>query len=230
MMTFTEIRDAVAKALRDPSKVTFHDDGIAAMVNMGMTEIGRIAPRRFDESISPVADTTDYVLQSDYFAGVTVPEIEVARVEIWDRDATPNRAIRKVESASASYTNYSEAGWKIWDGVLQLPTWVPIFIGDQISRFDIRVWGYAPYKPLVYVTDDDAITGLSSEREQALITFCRVEGLRQLMAERDLFSQWQAAANNTDMTPAGLMNALSLATQDWNRLARSIAVLREGAG
>jgi hypothetical protein len=49
-----------------------------------------------------------------------------------------------------------------------------------------------------------------------------------LLSSRELFSQWQIRSNNTDVTPAALMNDLSLAQADWRRLSRSMTVLREG--
>jgi hypothetical protein len=71
---------------------------------------------------------------------------------------------------------------------------------------------------------------VSGEREQAMRDYCMVLGLKRLVNERDLFTQWQTRSGNTDVSPAALMNALNIAMADWKQRARSITVLREAPG
>jgi hypothetical protein len=308
MSTFATMKTNVSRDLRDTGNVTFSLTDVGDLINAALAEIGRIAPRRFQQDITPVADSLEYPLQtigtsqslttpfgvastnvltstthglvagdairfltlvggdglvvglpyyiiasgltaddfkvapivsgtevdfdtnlsSGTFARVgvddVIPEIEVMRVELWDSTTTPHTPVTLVQAASAEYVNYSEVGWKVWDGVLEIPRWIPVYLAGSESDYVLRVWGYAPYTPLVNAND---VVGLSNEREWALRAYCRVEALRRLVSERDLFSQWQIRSNNTDVSPAALMNALSLAEADWNRRSRQIAVLRE---
>jgi hypothetical protein len=288
MSTFATMKTNVSRDLRDTGNVTFSLTDVGDLINAALAEVGRIAPRRFQQDITPVADSLEYPvltstthglvagdairfltlvggdglvvglpyyiiasgltaddfkvapivsgtevdfdtnLSSGTFARVgvddVIPEIEVMRVELWDSTTTPHTPVTLVQAASAEYVNYSEVGWKVWDGVLEIPRWIPVYLAGSESDYVLRVWGYAPYTPLVNAND---VVGLSNEREWALRAYCRVEALRRLVSERDLFSQWQIRSNNTDVSPAALMNALSLAEADWNRRSRQIAVLRE---
>jgi len=223
MTTFADIRTEVAVALRDPDKQTFTDEQLKGMVNRAQAEIGRVAPRRFQEDITPVADDLTYPLQVGILGAVPVPEIEVLRVELWHL----GEPYAQIPPADSAYAAWSDTGWKVWDGTLEIPHYVMTAIAGSESDYSFRVWGYAPYAPL---SGDSDLLALSNEREQAIVTGCRVEGIRMLLAERDLFTQWQAGANNTDVTPASLMNALSIAQDDWRRTKREMMVLREGAG
>ena len=223
MTTLATLRTAVSRALRDPSLVTFVAADVLDLINAGMAEIGRIAPQRFQEDLALVANAMEYQLLK-VGASVPIPEIEVMRVELWDVTTTPDTPLARVLPADAEYVNYSAAGWKVWDGVLELPRWVPVHVAGSESNYLIRVWGYAPYTPLV--TDSDVV-GLSNEREEALKVYCLLESLRRLNADRSLFAQWQTRSGNTDVSPAALMNGLAVAQAEWNRKARQMTVLRE---
>jgi len=222
MTTFADIRTEVAEALRDPDKQTFTDPQLKGMVNRAQAEIGRFAPRRFQEDISPTAGDLTYPLQFGIF-GAAVPEVEVLRVELW-RD---NEPYSRLVPADSEYAAWSDAGWKVWDGVLEMPFYVLTAIAGDETSYLFRVWGYAPYPPLV---NDADILLLSNEREQAIVTACRIEATKMLLNERELFTQWQAGANNTDITPASLMNSLSVLNDEWRRIKREMTVLREPAG
>lgn len=303
MTTFAALKTLVSKDLRDPDHETFDATAIGDIINAALAEIGRIAPSRFQEDITPSANVMEYRLRAasattpvtgvaatnlltavdhrlsadqsvrfltltggdglsvgtSYYvlsAGLTadvfavsgtvggsaidfttditdgtfvqegfdaaIPEIELVRVELWDYAQTPPKALALVAPADGEYSNYSDVGWKVWDGILYLPRPTVQFLAT--GEYIIRVWGYGPYSPLIL---DEDLVGLSNEREMALRAYCRVEALQRLVAERDLFSQWQTRSDNKDMTPAALMNGMNLAMDDWRRRSRQIAVLRE---
>ena len=222
MTTFANLKIAVSRDLRDPSNVTFTAADVGDLINAGLAEVGRIAPQRFQEDLTLVADAMSYTLLSSIF-GLAVPEIEVVSVELWDITKTPSAPVRHIDPADNAH---ADTGWRVWDGVLQLPRSVPVSVKGSEANYKLRVLGYAPYKPL---TVDGTDSGLSNEREWALRAYCRIEALQRLSLERDLFSQWQTRSGNTDVGPAALMNALSLAQAEWNRRARQIAVLRESS-
>ena len=225
MTTFLQLRTAVSSALRDPDGKTFTTGttgDVADMVNDAIAEIGRVAPARFREDITPVADTLRYVLRSDEFGGAAIPEIELSRVELWDGTQTPEAYVARLQPADGEYVNDSSTGWKVWDGYLELTNAQEELIDPDVHL--IRVWGYSPYSQL---TDDADVVALSTEREKAVKVYCRVEALRRLSVERDLFTQWQTRSNNTDVSPAALMNALAQAEDQWRRAQRNLMVLRE---
>lgn len=152
-------------------------------------------------------------------------EIEINRVELWNIFEFPERPMGVIPPAAGEYVNYSEVGWSFWSGTLQIPDrYVRAYGPTDTTGYALRVWGYAPYLQMASESDD---IGMSAELQWALRAYCRVEALQRLVFERDLFSQWQIRSNNTDVSPAALMNSLSLAQADWNRRSRQIAVLRE---
>ena len=196
------------------------------MINSAIVEIGRIAPARFQEDIDPVENQFEYILRSDVFSAA-VPEIEVTRVELWDATTTPQRPLALLQPASQGYINYSNTGWANRDGTLELSYDTVAAIGADVTDYLIRVWGYSPY---VTVSADADNIPVSGEREQAIRDYILVLALKRLSVERDLFTQWQTRAGNSDVSPAALLSALREAQQDWKARSRSIMVLREAAG
>lgn len=223
MTLFSALKTAVATDLRDPSNVTFSAGTVADLINAALTEVGRIAPERFQEDLTVVAGQLAYPLRSSVF-GVPVPEIEVKMVEVWSKATTPHRFLGRLNAASAGYSRSSIDGWMVWGGVLTLTNVIVDWLDP--AKHVIRVWGYSPYLKL---TTDSQVLTVSNELEQAMRVYCRIEALQRLVFDRDLFSQWQSIAGNTDVTPAGLMNSLSLAQADWRRRERQLFVPREPA-
>lgn len=222
MTTFAQLASAVSRDLRDVDNKVFTTSDVADLINEALSEIGRIAPRSFQEDITPVDDTLEYTLQSAEFDGAAVPEIEVSRVELWDGSTTPKLYLMRMQPASGEYVNDSSTGWSVWNGKLYIPNWYENYI-DPTTHI-IRVWGYAPYAEM---TDWQEVVVPSNEAQWAMRAYCRVGALQRLIMERDLFTQWQGRANNTDVTPAALMNGLSLAQEDWRRRSRALMVLRQ---
>jgi hypothetical protein len=221
--TFGTLKTEVSKALRDPSMTTFVVSDVEALVNMAVSEVGRIAPQPFQEDIEPVANALTYTLRAAEFGSVPIPEIEVSRVELWDTTVTPAQQKYIVPAAAAAYRNDSQAGWINWGGVLSVPRYVPTYIDVNTQDFVIRVWGYSPYTQMS--SDSDLFDG-SDDLKWAIVAYCRLEALERLLADRDLYSQWQTRAGNTDMSPAGLMSALNQARDEWRRKSQRITRLR----
>src|SRR4051812_43969175 len=119
MGTFLELRTRASSALRDPDGKTFDPAAIGELVNAGLAEVGRFAPERFQEDITPVADTLAYPLRAAVFPN-GVPEVEVVRVELWDGSQTPARFLARLQPADGEYVNASATGWKVWYGTLEL--------------------------------------------------------------------------------------------------------------
>lgn len=221
--TYGELQTKVSRALRDEGNRTFSAEVIKDMIQAGWAEIDRIAPQRFMEQITPVDDTLSYTLRTAYF-DQAVDEIEVYRVEVWDTSTTPEQPFRFVEPAAAHPTglSYSQAGWYLWGGILYLPNRVVDLI-DPLTHV-VKVWGYSPWPA---VTDDADVLPFGKALEEAITLYTFIEAARRLLANRTLFTQWQTRSNNTDVTPAALMNDLNMAQDDWRRKSRAIFVMRE---
>lgn len=220
MSTLSDLKASASLTLRDPSHKTFDDASLGEMVNEALAEVGRLAPNRFQEDITPVANTLSYQLQQSVFTDA-IPEIEVSRVELWDASTAPNRFLSLLSSKSTSILNRSDGGWEVWGGFLSLPDWLVDEISTAIHIY--RVWGYSPYAPL---TADGQVVGVSNELEQAMKLYVKVEGLRRLTMDRDLYTQWATRSNDSDVSPASLMNGLTLAEAAWVKRANAIRVLR----
>jgi hypothetical protein len=211
---FGTLKTTVSVAIEDPSNLTFSTTVVGTFINAALSELSRIAPDYFQEDITPVADTLEYIVLSSVFGGVPQPDIEVARIELWDYVPVPPTRLYVVPRARATFAADSQGGWSNWGGTIYLPRRVwNIFDGHE-ADYLLRVWGYGPYPQLV--ADEDT-TSASAEVLHALVAYCRVEVLNRLLSSRELFSQWQTRSGNADISPAGLMNSLTVAQADWKR-------------
>lgn len=214
---WTHDTTASVPVLASTSYVTA-DDGSEVYIRIKLICVGTqptVQQAFLFEDIS-VSESSQAVL----VAPNAVNEIEVSRVEIWTTNQGVPSPSRLVPRPGSSRIQYSEVGWRLWGGVLELPF---RYVNAFSSNDFIRVWGYAPYDALV---DEEQVTDLTAELEWAVMVYCDLLGYRRLMADRNLFTQWQTRANNTDISPAGLMNMMNLAENSWQRKARQLAVLR----
>ena len=223
MTILSAMKTNVARDLRDTGKVTFDDTTLGDLIGAALVAIGRIAPAKFQQDIPVVANALTYQPLPTTFTTPT-DQLEILGVELWDFSQTPPMPEKRLAPASEAYVVYSETGWKLWGGILSIPRWVSIYVKGKEANYKLRIWGYRPYPA---PASDSVDLGLTTELEFALRAYCKLQALERLAASRELFSQWQVRSNNTDMSPAALLNALSLAQADWGRLSRQIQVLRE---
>ncbi len=221
-ITYAALKTRVGTVLQDPDQKTFTAAMVEELIQSALTEVGRIAPEQFSEDLTPVENQFSYALRTDAFESVAVPEIEVMRVEVWDASQAADRFIAAVVPASG-LVSYHDAGWVQWAGELTLPSRTVRGLVGHEDDYVIRVWGYSPYVPPV--TDDDVIA-TSGEATQALLDYVKYEALGQLLASRDLFTQWQTRSGNTDLSYAGLMNQRAQAGEEWRKKSNRIARLR----
>lgn len=225
MTTYAELIEDVSRDLGDDDNQTFTEPMVRDFIRTGLTEVGRVAPRHFQEDVTAVEATLEYQLQADEFNDVLVPEIEVYLVEVWDGNFAPPMPVKHLSPRSREMTTSYESGWNIWGGVLELPrsdfmTWIA---GREDARY-IRVWGYSPYPP--FGEDDGDTVPVSYELEQAIRLYAQIEGIRRLQSSRDLYTQWQTRSNNADVSPAGLANQFNILQEEWRRKAKAIFVTR----
>lgn len=216
MTTYANFVIVVARALRDPAYKVFSAVEVGDMIATGLSEVSRLAPQQFQQDIAVVGDGMEYPLN-----GTSDAEIEVVRVEVWDATTTPPRYLWHLRPGGAMPLNDSGSGWRIWAGTLYLSNAQENLI-DPVQHY-LRVWGYGPYT----MVSGSTPMPCGPQLEQAIISFCRVEALRRLSLDRDLFAQWQTRANNSDVSPGALMSMLQLAEDDWRRKSKAIFVLRE---
>lgn len=217
MTAYSALQTLVSRDLSDPDRQTFDVDAVKDFIQQGLSAIARVAADQFQEDLAPLADTTSYLLRSDDFGAVPVPEIRLVRVEVWR--GLPSRFAFKIKAKAGQPSRDSLAGWEVWNGSLELPNWVVDAISTTTDT--LRVWGYSPYPPIV---DDADVVPVSAELEQALRVFCQVEAMRRLIGSRVLFKQWQTRSNNTDVTLGALNSDLQVADEQWRRLSRALKV------
>jgi hypothetical protein len=221
MSTYGELKTRIATVLLDPDAKTFTTSLLPEVAIAGLVEVGRILPAQYTEDLDPVVDQLPYQLGTALF-DTAEPQIEVKRVEVWDPSQSPDALIMQVQEAGAEWST-ADAGWSSWGGILYMPTRVVRGLHGYEDTYIIRVWGYAPYAT---PATDDTVLALSQAAEQAVVKFARVEGLELLLADRDLFTQWQTRSGNSDISPAGLMNQISGARADWDKYSKRILQLR----
>ena len=221
MTSLTQLKTDLARDLSDPDSNTFSDAVLGDLINAGLADIGRIAPQPYQEDITVTADTLTYDLASAYFAEPN-RDVEVVRVEVWDETTTPMKFVARLTPAATQYANQSDAGWKVWNGTLYLTNSMEaaLVVGQHL----LRVWGYAPYPAL---TDDTDTVDLPSALEQALREYGQSRGYARLQNSRALFTQWQTASNNSDVSFGQLLSLKSEASQQWERRRRQLYEMRE---
>jgi hypothetical protein len=221
LFTLAALREAVAAAIRDINFRTFSVADVNEMVRGSMAEVGRIVPRQFEEwfTLTPTQTT---VLPQVTPSGAQ-PNIEVVRVEVWETRADGNRLVALVLPASSAKMPTSASGWILWNGAVSLPQGALSLVRGREATRPVVVWGYAPFRALTADADSERLT---EEQRQAVIAFARIEALERLNADRNLFTQWQTRAGNSDISPAGLMSMLSMARDDWRRRKRELLRLR----
>lgn len=219
--TYGALKTRIAGVLLDPDSRTFSASMLAELTIAGLVELGRVMPRQYTEDIDTVANQLSYQLGTELFDNAE-HQIEVARVEVWDPTQEPESLVFTVQPAGQEWSP-NDSGWSNWGGNLYLPTLVVRGLQGYEGTYVLRVWGYAPYAT---PTADEDVVPVSQAAEQGVVKYARVEGLELLLADRDLFSQWQARSGNSDITVAGLMNQLASARQDWDKYSKRILQLR----
>jgi len=220
MTTFANLQTRLSRMLRDTAATpTFTAQETADMLNDGIAEVSRLAPKRFVENITITADTLSYAL-----AAGTSPEIEVKRVEVWDISVTPNRPVATLTPASAEYADDSQSGWYYWAGLLYITYATEYAL--TVGTHQLRVWGYAPYTTADIASAAATDVGMSNEIEKAVLVYAQMQAFDRLLRDRAKYTQYAAANNNSDVSPAALMQDLAAAQAEWRTRSRAITVLR----
>lgn len=218
MSTLLELVTRVSRELRDTGNVTFTTAMVTDLINSGITEMSRIAPQPFQEDIE-----ADGSLSYQLGAATADKRWHVTRAELWY--ATPLRFYCVLPFVADSLVNSSQAGWRVFNGYLELPQGWAEFAAD--ATYTIRVWGGKPYTRLEADGDE---SDLGEDGEEAVIEYAAYRGFDRLLAERVLFKQWQVSSNNTDVSYGGLLGTVQTYAQKWERRRKQLALVRELAG
>jgi hypothetical protein len=203
-VTFADLKNALARDIRDPNLVTFKDQMLGDLINMGIDEVGRVYPREVLLDIAPVALTYDYTC-----ALMQAFRVELIRNGRWNGWLAPNE------------DDSTQGGWELFAGQLHLAEGVVDSL-DSVTDV-IRVWGYAPRARLV---DDADIAELDDKAEFGVRAFGRWMAYQSLLAERALFKQWQATSQNSDISQTQLMGLVTLYSGQWDRERNHLKTLR----
>lgn len=199
--TLADLREKVARDLRDPNLNAFSAEDILDFINFGIGEVNRIRP--VEEVYE--ADVDD-IEQTDYDLDLTL----VWRVEVW-RDGqyltriTPNEGDKSI------------GGWEYYAQTLSIPDFRNVLNTDTDI---LRVWGYRNRSTAG--AEDEALELVDIDEEHAVRAYAGVLGYQRLMADRSLFQQWQTQANNTDVSPNQLTGMLGVRQSEWDELRRRI--------
>lgn len=205
MTTLAQLQTRLARDLRDPSNGTFSLAMLTDLLNDGVVELSRIAPKEFQEDITGDGGYA-YTLEQE--------DATVERVEIWTANSNEFRV--RVPNLYHAVNFNSQTGWEWWNETLYLPK----AYGDfATSDYVVRVWGHAAY-PLMESSGDDS--GMNNDLEEALIEYGTLGGFELMLNERALFKQWQAQQNNTDAGMNSLISAVGLWQSKWERRRKQL--------
>jgi hypothetical protein len=216
MSTLTQLITAISRDLRDVGNNTFTTAMVTDLINSGITELSRIAPKLFQEDIEPDGSLS-YEIQDGE------PRCRIERVEVWAVDPDTVQQLIRIPAASEGLSNETEAGWRFWNGSVELPYAYAAYLADDTKN--LRIWGWGPYAQL---DDGSDASDLGVGGEAALKEYCLYMAYDRLASERALFRQYQVQANNTDVTFAGLMGAINQYRSRWERRRDQLMMSRLG--
>lgn len=211
--TLAEFRARVARDLRDEGQDAFSTAEIDDYINDGMAELNEIAPL---ETFLVITDPADF-----HDLGLTY----LWRVEAFLIAGNTGQNIIPPNNDETNYPN----GWQYYGDTLFLPKalynyYLPYMTSGDIQ---IRLYGYRNRSPM---TDDTQVCEFSRDwEEQGVRQYCRWRGLQALQNDRNLFQQWQTAANNSDVSPTQLNNMEQVSESEFTRTRRRLFQIRRPA-
>lgn len=215
--TLATLRTKVARDLRDPNLTTFVAAQLNDYINEGISELNHVRP---PEKVLLLLG--DAALTALPFEHVFMVEIAIRR-----NLADPYGWV--ILPYDTPQSGYYGVGWTYFANTLFLAPGVTRHISDAVARYTaaqthLRIWGYG-HRDLVTV-DATAPAFIDAFDETAVGMYARMRGYQALAGDRMLFSQWQAAANNADVSVTQMLGSLSTAEQEWERQRKRLFVMR----
>jgi hypothetical protein len=217
--TLTELEARVARDLRDPDLDTFTTAQLDDFINMGIAELNTIRPK---ESRVVYQGDKDWATDLLPFNYVWMVEIAV------EANVGDTLMYSPIHAAAVDF-GYERSGWEFYAGHIRLPGLYESGISNLVDRYTaaqvyIAVWGYADREFLLTGTD---VADFESGLDELIVRlYAKGEGLRALSNDFALYQQWQAAANNADISPTQLGNLMAAAQGDFQRMRKRHHVIR----
>jgi hypothetical protein len=203
-----ELTARILRDLKDPDVKVFSTTQIEDFIAAGLAELNIERPREIVYELP-----NDDILTPDRDDLIAIPVQDIWMLEaVWT--STGGRETITYDDSSSGYPN----GWALYAGNLMLPEAMidALETGWTDDTVMLRIYGYmdrtVPEDP------DDVLEFEDLQDEMALRVFTRLQGLRSLMDDRNLFTQWQTQANNSDVTPGQLAGMRSQAYTEWERM------------
>ncbi len=206
--TRLELRDNIARDLRDPAYAAFSTQDVDDFINFGIAEVNRVYPAEHIEEFA-ITDVED----REYATVLT----HIWRVEMW-RDGKWYQLLVPNDSDS------SIGGWELYAQLLTVPD-LSSYLNVDSDIF--KAWGYTERPTLS--EDTDVLEYADIDAEMGIRTFAVQQGYGRLLNDRSLFQQWQTQANNADVSPTQLNGMFALRAGEWDTLRNRIRRVRRVA-
>ena len=206
------LSDSVARDLRDESYKAFSLTEVHDYINAGISELNEVRPIEATVTIIDLANLDHLGLEYIY-------KVESrSLINLGQNIIPPN-------NDESNYPN----GWSYFGGNLILPSaMLSVYAtGFEDGSLEIVVYGYRHRELLLL--DAQVAEFMVDYEELAARQFAKWKGLEALEGDRQLFQQWQTAANNSDVSPTQLANMEQLAESEWSRTRRRIYTIRRPA-
>ena len=206
--TLSELYARVGRDLRDPEHLTLDLDVLGDFINDGIAEINQVKPPELRLEVT------------DLEGLASLPFSHVWKVEAV-RTSGEGQNLIPPNNDGVAWQN----GWTYFAHRLELPQATVRWLAQVFEDITvvIRIYGYYDRDPLADV--EDTFDG-DLEDEQLLRRYCKALGFEALKADRNLYQQWQAQANNADVSPTQLTAMADAAMADWHRIKRRAYAIR----
>jgi len=218
--TLANLRVKVARDLRDSALTTFVAAQLTDYINEGIAELNRVRPP--EKVLQLLGDAALTNLPFDY---VFMVETAVRRTLADPYSWVPL-------PPDVAQPGHTRTGWTYFANTLYLAPGVTSHMASMVTRFTaaqthLAIWGYGQ-RDLV-LADANVPQFIDGADEMAVGMYARMRGYQALAGDRMLFAQWQAAANNADVSATQMMGMISTAEQEWERQRKRMYVIRRPA-
>jgi hypothetical protein len=216
-MTYTppsraDLRNALARDLRDPDLKTFTDLELNDLINQALVEVGRVYPKQEVQELAVAADG-----QEQYPCDAKA----LFRVEV----IVAGQVVRGI--AQNNHALHGQNGWDLHGGTLFLPLHVrgTLKIAESPT---IRVWGYWAREVMQGADplDDEQLADTDAEAEFGVRTYASLMGYQRLQNDRLLFQQWLTNTGNSDVSPNQLAQTADMYMSQWREMRQRLRAIQ----
>lgn len=192
MTTLNDLTTMVARDIRDIGFDTFSSTEVQDFIHQGLDAVADFFPKEIAQAVATVSANVYTYAVADF--------TNIYRIDIHDSSG-------KYRGELPHAYEGRDSGWELHGGVLYIPPNWPLSAGDRL-----RAFGYGRYIQFTGLTTD---TEIANTGTWAIRVFARMQAFDRLLFDRALFTQWQAAPGNTDVSAMAL-NQLAFSTrQAW---------------